>query len=138
MLPTNVFVLAGLTMGFWALWVLFTDQALESLSATQVGLLYFVSGTVVMGTYALVTDASLPTDSTGVGYAVLAAVFSAVGIIFYYSALETGNTGIATTIAGLYFVPVALVGVLLLGDSLSPTNAMGIGAAAVAIFLLLQ
>ena len=68
----------------------------------------------------------------GVGYAIAGGLFSGVGAISYYSALESGRASVATTATALYFV----VGIVFLGESVDLRDAAGITLAVGAVALL--
>lgn len=67
---------------------------------------------------------------------VAAGLFAALGLVSLYVGLSLGSTAVVSTIGALYFVVAALIGVLLLGEPLSPTRVAGIGLAVVSIVLI--
>ena len=74
----------------------------------------------------------------GVGLALVAGVFGAVGAIAFYVGLNAGRTAIVTTISALYFVVAAVIGVVVLGETVGVRDAAGVGFAVIAVLLLSQ
>lgn len=70
------------------------------------------------------------------GLALLAGVASAVAAVAFSAGLETGRTSIVTTISALYFVVAVVLGVVVLGESVSARELVGLGCAVVAVLLL--
>ncbi len=133
----HVVVLALIGAVAWGFWAFFADLATRSMAPEAA---MVVSYTVGIGVAALYIGhrgtAVLANDPTAIGLAALAGVASGIGAVAYYAALQAGATGIATTITAMYFVVAALLGVVLLGDSLGASDVAGIAAAVVAVGLI--
>ncbi len=69
------------------------------------------------------------------GYVYVAGGFLAVGILAYYSALETGPVSVVVPIYGLFIVGSSVVGIAFLDEELTVTRAAGIAVAVLAIYL---
>lgn len=69
-------------------------------------------------------------------FAGLAGVFAGAGAVGFYDGLSEGNSAVVTTVSALYFVVAALLGVVVLGESLGLRDVTGIGFAVLAIALL--
>jgi len=65
----------------------------------------------------------------------LAAGVSA-GAVAFSAGLEAGNTAVVTTVSALYFVVAAVLGVLVLGESVGLRQVAGVGFAVVTVVLL--
>jgi len=59
--------------------------------------------------------------------------FLSIDASSYYYSLKFGDAAIASTIMGLFFVVVALLGIVVLGESIDPTDAVGFALAALAV-----
>ncbi|MFC4451449.1 EamA family transporter [Halorussus aquaticus] len=120
----------------WGLWAVFADFATRSLAPEVAMVVSYVAGIGVAVVYVLAQGQRPAFSSVGVGYAALGGLFSGIGAISYYVALQRGSAGVATTVTALYFVVAAVLGVLFLGDSLTTRDAAGIALAVGAVALL--
>src|SRR3990172_7236262 len=66
------------------------------------------------------------------GWAVLAGLLTQGAIIMFYRALETGPVSLVVPITALYPALAVLLAVLILKESLGPTQVLGVGLAVVA------
>lgn len=127
---------ALVAMVAWGLWAVFADFATRSLAPEVAMVVSYVAGIGVAVVYVLAQGQRPAFSSVGVGYATLGGLFSGIGAISYYVALQRGSAGVATTVTALYFVVAAVLGVLFLGDSLTTRDAAGIALAVGAVALL--
>lgn len=125
-----------MAMGAWGVWTILAKLATRSLAPeVAMAISYVASGALAVGYVVLRVDPTgLP--QRGVGIAILAGVFGALGAVWFYSGLSHGRTGIVTTISALYFVVAAVLGILILGESLALRDVAGIGFAMIAVVLL--
>ena len=135
-------VLALVAASAWGVWALMAKLATRSLAPEAVLVVSYLVGSGI-GLAALVwtLDGSLAetlVDTPGLRYAVGAGVASGVGSVVYYAGLETGSVSVVSTVTGLYFVVAVVLGILLLGESLSGTKALGVAFAVGAVVLLAQ
>lgn len=131
----------GTAFGFvamllWGLWALFAKLATENIAPTTAMILSYATSVGVAIGYVAFTTSSIELTSRGVGFALIAGIFAGGGAVAYYSGLDHGSTGVITTISALYFVIAALLGALLLGESLGLREVLGVGFAALAVVLL--
>lgn len=63
----------------------------------------------------------------------IAGVFLAIGILAYYTALETGPVSLVVPIYGLFIVGSSVIGILFFNEAVTLTRAAGIGCAVLAI-----
>ena len=124
------------TMIAWGCWIILGEVASNSIDPVTAAAISYVSAAVVAVGYALVSDASLAVTNRGVAFAAAAGVAAAVGVVSTFVGVSVGSTAVVSTIGGMYFVAAALIGVLVLGDSISPTTVAGIGLAVVALVLI--
>lgn len=133
---SSAVLLALVTMITWGLWAVFADLATRTLLPSTTTLVSYAAAVVVTSVYVGVTDKPISPTNSGVSFAVLAGVASAIGVITLYTALSRGNAAVVTTISALYFVVAAAIGVFFLGDSIALTDAVGLALAVVAILFL--
>lgn len=129
-------LLATVSMLSWGVWAVFADFATRTLAPEVAMILSYVAGVAVAVGYLLVQPDPVSLTASGVGYALLGGVFSGVGAVAYYAALQSGNAAVATTITALYFVVAAALGVVVLGEPLALRDAAGIALAVAAVALL--
>ena len=135
----NKAVLFGLgTMISWGFWIVLGDVASNSIDPKTAAFVSYAVAAVVAGLFVVVSDASLAVNSRGLPFAALAGVAAAIGVISTFIGVTVGNTAVVSTIGGMYFVTAAAIGVLVLGEPISPTKVAGIGLAVVAIVLINQ
>ena len=68
-------------------------------------------------------------------YVLVAGVLVTVGILAYVRALEVGPISIVVPIYGMFIVGSSAVGIVFLGEALTPGRIAGIGCAVIAIVL---
>lgn len=68
--------------------------------------------------------------------AVIGGVFLAVGAVAYYRGFALGSATVVSTLIGLFFVVAAIVGILILGESLQLTGFLGFGFAVLAVVFI--
>lgn len=122
----------------WGLWLVFADIASETIDPVTAAAVTYAVAAVAVGGYALLTGAPVVVAGRGGLFSVAAGLFAAVGLVSLYVGLSMGSTAVVSTVGALYFVVAAVIGILVLGDPLSPTRAVGIGLAVVSIVLISQ
>ena len=122
----------------WGLWAALADVATRSIPPEMAMIVSYVTSVAVATTYVITTDKPINLAGEGVAFAAAAGIFAGIGAVAFYSGLSVGRTGIVTTISAMYFIVAALIGIAVLGDSLSLRDAAGIGFAVLAIVLLTQ
>ncbi|SEO22372.1 Uncharacterized membrane protein [Halogranum amylolyticum] len=129
-------VFAVITMFAWAGWTIFANFAAKSMRpATVATVSYLVALPVVVG-YMHVSGEQISMTTRGVWFGTLAGVCSAVGTVSLYIGLQRGRPSVVTTVSALYFVVAAVVGMLVLGESVTTTKLLGLLFAVAAIALL--
>jgi uncharacterized membrane protein len=135
----NSALLFGLgTMIAWGVWITLGDIASNSIDPVTAAAISYVAAAVVTTAYAVVSDASLVVTNRGLLFSVVAGVAAAVGVVSTFVGVSVGSTAVVATIGGMYFVTAAAIGVVALGEPISPTRVAGIGLAVVAIVLINQ
>jgi len=74
--------------------------------------------------------------SSKLPYALAAGVFLAIGIIAYYRALALGPVSVVTPVFGLFLITSSVLGIAVLGESLTARKFAGICLAVVAVYLV--
>lgn len=122
----------------WGVWAVLADLATRSLAPAVAMVVSYAAGVVLVVAFVVLRSGGVDLPPRGVGLAVLAGVASAVAAVAFYAGLEAGRASIVTTVSALYFVVAAVLGVLVLGESVSAREVLGIGFAVAAVLLLAQ
>jgi uncharacterized membrane protein len=135
----NSALLFGLgTMVAWGFWITLGDVASNSIDPVTAAAISYIAAAVVTTAYAVVSDASLVVTNRGLLFSIVAGVAAAIGVVSTFVGVSVGPTAVVATVGGMYFVTAAAIGVLVLGEPISPTKVAGIGLAVVAIVLINQ
>jgi uncharacterized membrane protein len=73
---------------------------------------------------------------TGLAFSLVAGLAMSLGTVLFYRALDLGALSGVTAIPALYFVVAFVYGVVVLGESVTPSQVAGVGLACVAVALL--
>ncbi|MFC6718913.1 EamA family transporter [Natrialbaceae archaeon GCM10025810] len=122
----------------WALWAVFVKLALRGATTQMVLLITYATAAFVIAGYVALTGGELDPTRWGLGYSLAGGAASGLGALAYYRSLETGDVGTTTTITGLYFVVAAILGALVLDESLSASDTAGIALAALGVAILVR
>ncbi|MFB6308823.1 MAG: EamA family transporter [Haloarculaceae archaeon] len=68
-------------------------------------------------------------------YIYVGGVFLGLGILSYYYALQRGPVSVVVPIYGMFIVGSSVIGILFLGESVTPARIGGIASAIVAVYL---
>jgi uncharacterized membrane protein len=120
----------------WGFWIVFGELASESIDPVTAAAISYVAAAVVTTAYAVASDASLAVTNRGIVFSVVAGLAAAVGVVSTFLGVSIGSTAVVSTIGGMYFVTAAVIGVTVLGEPISLTQAAGIGLAIVALVLI--
>ncbi|WP_049972182.1 EamA family transporter [Haladaptatus cibarius] len=129
-----LFALLGMLA--WGVWAVFADYATQTLEPEVAMAISYAIGVGVAILYIAVQSGPVTLTDSGVAFAIAGGLFSGIGSISYYAALQYGSTAIATTITALYFIVAAVLGAVFLGESVSMRDMAGIGLAIGAVALL--
>jgi len=75
-------------------------------------------------------------DSPKLWYTLAAGLFLGVGILAYYRALSLGPVSVVTPVFGMFLVTSSIIGIAVLGESLTTRKLLGIALAVVAVYLV--
>lgn len=129
---------ALLAMLSWGIWAVFADVATRTIQPTSAMILSYGASVLVALGYLAYQGETPALGEVGVYFALVSGVFAGVGAVAFYAGLEAGSTAIVTTVSALYFVVAAVLGVLVLGESVGLRQVAGIGFAVLAVALLAQ
>lgn len=96
-------------------------------------ILVVAAGAVVVATSQQVSP---HLSSSKAPYAVAAGLCLAVGILAYYRALALGPVSVVTPVFGLFLVTSSVLGMAVLGESVTARKLAGIGFAVLAVYLV--
>ena len=131
---------AALAVIAWGLWGLFGKLALErGMSSHAIlvaeGVMGFMGGLIVLGGLHM-RRLPLPWQEAWNWYGFLSGAALAGGIGFYYVALRGERLSIVVPLTAVYPLVAVLLGMLFLGERLSPLQWAGIGLTTAGVVLL--
>ncbi|MFB6283791.1 MAG: EamA family transporter [Halobacteria archaeon] len=131
-------LLAILAMVLWGFWAFLIKLALDDGASEPILLISYSIATVVTGIYALSgMDGGFSVLTGGtLSLTIAAGLAAGFGTVCYYVAIENGDVSSAATITGMYFVVATLLGIIILGESITLKEVTGIALAVLAVFLL--
>lgn len=135
----NPAILFGLgTMIAWGFWIILGDVASSSIDPELAAFVSYLTAAVVTGLYVVVSDASLVVTNRGLAFSAVAGIAAAIGVVSTFVGVNVGSTAVVSTIGGMYFVTAAILSIIVLGESVSLNQVVGIGLAIVAIVIINQ
>ncbi|MFB6095461.1 MAG: EamA family transporter [Halodesulfurarchaeum sp.] len=120
----------------WGLWSVLAKLATRSLPPALAMVVSYATGAVIALGYVYAQRGSLTLPVEGVLLAGIAGVFAGIGGVAFYMGLNQGRAAVVTTVSALYFVVAALIGVVVLGETIDLYDVGGIGFAVLAVVLL--
>ena len=120
--------------GFWGVVVKHTLSLIDWRLLLTVSLAGYILPLALVWT--TLRPGSIAFSWGALGWAVLAGLLTQGAIIMFYRALETGRASLVVPITAIYPALTVLLAVLILKESLRPTQVLGVGLAVVAGFLL--
>jgi len=139
---TRPLIFSLLTVLMWGLWGFFGMLALEKRMAPTT---VFLAETLVSALIAVVLVLAVvqrhdaqPLYSTVNVYGILSGLVLAVGLLFYYLALERANVTVVVPLTATYPVVAVLLGYVLLRERPSPLQWVGVILVVVGTALLLS
>jgi uncharacterized membrane protein len=128
-------IFALIAMVAYALWAIGAELATRSLAPEIVAFITYSTGAILLAGYLLVRPepVEVPTVGSSLGFAMATGAIMGIGTLTYYHGLQFGDTTVVTTIAALYFVLAAILDIVVLGNNLGTTDALGLALAAIAV-----
>lgn len=135
-MSTYAVTLALAAMLGWGVWTVLANEATRTIHPEVAMILSYAASVVLAVGFVAFRHDTLELHREGISFALAAGIFAGIGAIAFYAALSHGRVGIVVTISALYFVVAAVLGVLFLGETLTPRQALGIGFAVLAVVLV--
>ena len=137
-MSTHAVTFAIVAMVAWGVWTILANEATGFIRPELAMILSYGSAVIVAVGYVLARGEPIALDRTGTLLALAAGVFAGIGAVAFYVGLSAGRASMVTTVSALYFVVAVVLGVLVLGESLAPKDALGIAFAVAAVVLISQ
>ena len=135
-METFTIFLLILTLICWGLWGFFSKLGVTTIGVYQFILVYQIVTIVLVFVYLLLTHNVVLTPSKNLIYPILAGIFTAVGIITEYLFIEKVQISIAIPLVALYPAITIILAVLILKETLTLYQGLGIILALTAGVLL--
>lgn len=135
-MSSHAVALAVVAMLAWGVWTILANEATQSIDPELAMILSYAASVVVALGYVAAQNEAVVLERQGVTLALAAGVFAGIGAVAFYSGLSVGRASIVTTVSALYFVVAAVLGILVLGESLAFKDALGIAFAVAAVTLI--
>jgi len=121
---------------WWGLFGFLAKVGADQLSAGQL-YVFFVIGMFPLVVVALLRHRwKVETDRLGAGYGVLNGVFSGLGLLAYYAAMEAGKASVVGPVTSLYPMVTVVLALALLQERLNRVQKVGVGLAISSILIL--
>jgi transporter family protein len=128
--------LALASIFWWGLFGFLAKLGADQLPATQL-YLFFVIGMIPLVALAMLRRrGKLETDRRGAGYGILNGIFSGLGLLAYYAAMEAGKASVVGPVTSLYPLVTVVLALALLKESLNAVQRLGVGLAISSIVIL--
>lgn len=125
--------LALISFGLWGLFTKFSIVYIDSKSA----LVFQTLGVLFVGLFTLCLPSfKLATDVKGLSYGLLTGVAYGVGCLFYFVAADKGKITTVVTLTALYPLVTILLSYLLLRETITSRQCIGIILGLVSIYLM--
>lgn len=126
---------AIITMLFYGLWAFFPKMATLYLPTKEI-LLYQIIGILTVGFIVLITSKNrLQINTPGLIFSILGGAAGLLGTLFFLKSLAIGKTSVVVTLTALYPLITIILAFIVLRETLSVKNAVGIVFALVAMYL---
>jgi uncharacterized membrane protein len=129
-------VLALASIFWWGLFGFLAKVGSDQISLPRL-YLFFIIGMIPLVALAILRRRGrVETDRLGVGYGILNGVFSGLGLLAYYAAMEAGKASIVGPVTSLYPLVTVILALALLKERLNRVQQLGVGLAIVSIVIL--
>jgi len=125
-----------MAVGLWGVWGLLSKVAAQHLPSQAVYLLAITGHLVVMGYLAATTGLAIPWHPAGVAAALAAGLAMAFGLLSFFRALGQAPVVVVMPLTALYPVVTVVLSIVVLHESLSPRQFLGVALALAAVWLL--
>lgn len=129
-----IFALASIF--WWGLFGFLAKVGSDRVSSAQL-YLFFVIGMVPLVVLAMARHrGKVQTDRGGAAYGILNGIFSGLGLLAYYAAMEAGKASIVGPVTSLYPLVSVILALALLKERLNGVQKLGVGLAISSIVVL--
>jgi transporter family protein len=133
----NYLIWALIALGAYSLVPPLSKLASNQIPIMTVALIANITITVVNLAIVVYLDERILSSVTSMHglYALGAGAFLTIGVLSYFHALSIGPVSVVTPIFGLFLVGSAIIGMSFLGEAVTPRKLVGLGFAAIAVYL---
>ncbi len=125
-----------MAVGLWGLWGFLSKVATLRLPAQAAYLLSISGHLAVVGYLAAAGGLAIPWQAAGVAAAVGAGLCMALGLLFFFQALERGAAGVVVPLTALYPMVTVFLSWALLHEGFTWRRLAGVALALAAVWLL--
>jgi len=125
-----------MAVGLWGVWGLLSKVAAQSLPSQAVYLLAITGHLVVIGYLAATAGLAIPWHPAGVAAALAAGVAMAFGLLSFFRALAQAPVAVVMPLTALYPVVTVILSQVVLHESLTLRQFLGVALALAAMWLL--
>lgn len=118
----------------WGFWAFLPKLAIRKISTDSAFIYEVIGGCVIGATIVLIWTPSFHPLGALLSYT--AGLFSYGGVYFYIRAAKTDSIGIVASITGMYPIITVILGIYILGETITITKTLGVISALLAIFLI--
>ncbi|MFB6081904.1 MAG: EamA family transporter [Halanaeroarchaeum sp.] len=126
---------AVLAMLTWGIWSVLATLATRSMPPALAMVISYGTGAAIALAYVFANRGNLALPTDGVLLAAGAGIFAGIGGVAFYAGLQTGRSAVVTTVSALYFVVAAVIGVVVLGETVDAYDVAAVGFAMLAVAL---
>ena len=117
----------------WGGWAFLPKLSAQYISARSAIVYQGLGGAIVAFVIFLSLSDAIETQPQGASIAIIAGMLNFLGVLFYIKAVSKGSVAIVSTLSALYPLVVIVLGLIVLHETLTLKQAIGIGFALVAI-----
>jgi transporter family protein len=132
----NWYLFSLATMVCWGTWGVFGKLASARINSKFLILISITTSFLLLWVIFLLSGFKIEKKGLGIGYAMLTGIAGSIGSIFFYLALRNGKASVVVPLTALYPLVTVILGFLLLKESISGVNLIGILLALIAGILL--
>ena len=132
----NWYLFSLATMVCWGMWGIFGKLASTQINSRLLILISTSTSFLLIWIVFLIYGFEIEKKGLGIGYAMLAGIAGSIGAIFFYLALRNGKASVVVPLTALYPLVTVILSFLLLKESISGVNFIGILLALIAGILL--
>ncbi len=130
------FLFSIATLASWGLWGFFSGLAVENIEPKS-ALIYEIIGELVIGAVVVsIIGFSISVGTTPILTGIIAGTALLFGMLMFFTALDAGKTSIVVPLTALYPIITIILGYLILNETISTMQGLGMVLALIAAYLL--